>query len=186
MTALSSLSFSLQSNPNWQAQENLGSLGNTLVNRQNPTKLVSLGSVAGSPANNTAGGADELYANTLTISASGTATINLTSFTDACNQTSVSLSRVKAWRFWLLSSSDSSLGNACTGITVGNAGSNPFLFNWGGTTPTQSLGNGEFFEWATPNAAGIAVSGSHENILITNTDSVNAAVVQVVICGGSS
>lgn len=185
--ALSSLQFTGQSNVQWTAKLNQIGFTNPSQNVQQPNKTVTLGSVSGSPANNTVGGADEVYAACVHISASGTATINLQNLTDVVNQPSMAFARVKYWRFGLLSLlDDPTNGSACTGITVGNAGSNPFLFNLGGTTPTFTIHNGSFLEYADQSAAGFTCSSANENILITNNDSVNAAGVLVIICGGST
>ena len=72
---------------------------------------------------------------------------------------------------------DSVNGTACTGVTVGAAGSNPNLMFLNSTTPTFGLLNGDVIAYGTTTAAGITVSSSHCNVLITNTDSGHGAAV---------
>jgi hypothetical protein len=129
---------------------------------------------------------NEVASKIFDISASGTVTVNLQSLLDVLGQTVV-LVRVKGLLFQLLSSADDAEnGTACTGVTIGNAGSHPFLGFLGGTTPTITLGNGEALGWLTPSANGDAVSSTVCNILITNNDATNPAAVQVTVLGADA
>jgi hypothetical protein len=134
----------------------------------------------------TSGQINELASAIFDVTASGTATINLQSLLDVLGQT-VTLVRVKGLLFQLLSmADDASYGTACSGVTIGNAGTHPFLGFLGGTDPTITLGNGEALGWLSPSANGLSVSNTTENILITNTDSTNAAAVQVTLLGADA
>ena len=139
-----------------------------------------------SNANNTALGADEIYSAITSIAAAGNATLNLASLTDMILQTGVSLARVKGYRIQLLSATDDTVnGTACSGITVGNAGVNPFPFTFSVATTTFTLGNGEYIEWATPGTGGIVV-GTGTNLKVANNDAGVAAAVQITLLGGTS
>jgi hypothetical protein len=187
--ALSSLTATFSSTFNYQGTKTETGFANALQNNNSPTKKVSLGTAN---ANSAAGGADEVYAAVLSIAASGNTTINLSSFTDVVNQGSIGFARIKYYRFHLLSTSDDATnGTACTSISIGNAASHPFLFNWtlGGTLPTCTftLSNGEVWEWGSPNGTGLTVtSGSNDQIYIVNNDGTHAAGVLVVLCGGTT
>ena len=137
---------------------------------------------------NVANQINEIYSAILSIAASGTSTINVQSLADIWGNTGVSLVRIKGLLFQLLSTAQDPInGTVCSGVTIGQAGSNPFLMFLTGTTPGMVLGNGEAIGWATPLAAGnTSISGSAKNILITNNDSVNAAAVQVSILGANA
>jgi hypothetical protein len=120
------------------------------------------------------------------IIASGTATINLQSLVDVVGQTTT-LVRVKGLLFQLLSSTDDpTKGTNCSGVTIGNAGTHPFVGFLGGTSQTFTLGNGEALGWLSPSANGLAVTSTAENILITNNDGSNAAAVQITILGADA
>jgi hypothetical protein len=133
-----------------------------------------------------AGQINEVGSKIFSIVASGTATVNLQALADVLGQ-SADLVRVKGLMFQLLSATDDSdNGTACSGVTIGNAGTHPFLGFLGGTTPTITLGNGEALGWLSPSANGLAVSSTVCNILITNNDGSNAAAVQVTVLGADA
>ena len=164
---------------------------------QNPapaiTKSVSTGNVAGSPANNVAGGADLVFSQIMSIAGAGNTVLNLfTGLYDVLGQ-SVSFARVKSLRVRLLSLTDDPTngGNGAGGagassVTVGNA-TNPFVGPLGGTGPNVTLNPGDELYFRNVSAAGWTVSnGVNNNIQILNNDGANAAVVQVTIVGGSN
>ncbi len=123
-----------------------------------------------------AGNVNVLYAAQLTIAASGTTTIDLATLTDYFGN-SIAFVRIKS-----LYIENSSLGKA-SAIAVGNAGSNPFAGIISPGTATISIRNGAcFFVGMAADATAYAV-GTGVNLLITNSDSVNAATVNVVISG---
>ena len=117
------------------------------------------------------------------VSGSGT---NLQSLLDVLGQT-VSLVRIKGLLFQLLSTSDDQAnGTACSGVTVGNAATNANKMFLGAQSHTLVLGNGEAVAWVSPSAAGLAVDGTHLNVLVTNNDVVNSAAVQVTVLGSDA
>src|SRR5262245_48340802 len=70
---------------------------------------------------------NELASKIFNLAASGTTTINLQSLLDVLGTTAV-LVRIKGLMIQLLSATDDpDNGTACSGVTVGNAGSNAFL-----------------------------------------------------------
>ena len=157
----------------------------------NSGQITTLGAQLQSSIINTlAGGADELYVLGSSIAASGTLTINLKNFTDAANQTAVSLARIKYFGIWLLGANQTVgnlAGNACSSVLINGSGaSNPCSLNMGGTNPSQTVTNAGKYEMLDGSAAGLAVSSGTENVLITNNDSVNAAKVVIVFSGGST
>lgn len=130
---------------------------------------------------NVIGGINEEACNILTVPASSSATINLQSLTDVLGFTGIVLVRLKKWLLWLLSPNDDSVaGTSCSGVTIGNAGSNPFPFNFTAATTTFLLngvpaGTGDKEGYATDSAAGFTVSATACNVLVTNNDSSHAA-----------
>jgi hypothetical protein len=138
-------------------------------------------------ANTAANGADQCLSAIFPITASGTTTIDLTSFTDCVGRTAQSFARVKFLFFRNVSlAQDPTYGGSASQVTIGAAGSNPFVMNLGGTTPTKIVKLGEFDAWGTNGATGYTVSGTNKNILITNNDATNAASVEVVVIGGTT
>lgn len=136
---------------------------------------------------NVANGANEGALAILTIAPSGTATINLQTLTDFMNVASVVLIRLKSFFFWLLGTGDDSVnGTVCTGVTIGNAGSNANQLDMGAVTHTRLLTNGDWTAYGTGSAAGLTVSGTHLNILITNTDGTNAAGLMYGLFGATT
>lgn len=135
-------------------------------------------------ANNAALGANECYSAITTIPAGGTATVNLQSLQDICLQSGLLFVRLKAYLIRLLSvSDDATSGTACSGVTINASGTNLNALNG---LSSYALGNGEFLCWATPNAAGITVDGTHFNLEFTNNDVAHAAAVQITLIGGTS
>lgn len=130
---------------------------------------------------------NEIYSVILKPAASGNSLLDLTSLADVFGL-SLNFARVKAIMFQLLSANqDASNGTACTQITIGAAGSHPWLMFLGGTTPTVILKNGEMIAWMTPSSDGSVITGGSNNmLLITNNDTVNAAAVQVTLLGADA
>jgi hypothetical protein len=136
-------------------------------------------------ANNAALGANECVSYLSTIASSSSEDIDLTSLTDICLQSGVSLARVKGYLIRLLSVADDSVnGTACTGVTIDGAGTN--LIALPGLGSSQVLGNGEFIAWATPNAAGVTVDSTHKIIHIVNNDAAHSACIQLTVIGGTT
>ncbi len=145
--------------------------------------------LASTTANAVAGGADLVYSEVITLTASGTSTLNLQSFTDALGRTAQSFTRVKSIEIKLLTTTDTFgtiTGTAASSISIGNAGSDPVALFLDDATTTFSLKNGENIKVESLGAAGWTVDGTHKNILFTNIDGVVGAKVLVQIIGGST
>lgn len=142
-------------------------------------------------ANDAVGGADELVSFLQSIAPGGSATIDLRSVTNILQQTGIALARVKGYKIRLLAASgrgavDPTNGTACSSITVGNAPSNPHPLEMGATTYTYAVGNGGTHQVLDVSAAGVAVTNTSRNVLITNNDVSVAAAVQVTVIGGTT
>lgn len=175
---------------NWTAAKNItGTDYAPINNASNVRKSCSLGTAA---ANAAAGGADELASFIQSIAASGSATIDLTSFTDILNIAASSFVRVKAILIRLMSvADDAAVGTACSGITIGNAASNQFISQsgtgWLSTaTSVIDVPGGGFIAFGVANAAGVAVDGTHKSLKVLNLDGAVAAKVQISLIGGST
>ena len=182
MATLSSLSMTVKLAVSGSGSENVTGY-NALKQTLNIIK--SVGPFTTTIANNAALGADECYSKIITIAASGNTDIDLTSLQDILLQSGLNFARIKAYVIRLLSiADDSSNGTACTGITIDGAGTN--LIALPGLGTAQTLGNGDFLAWATPNASGTTVDGTHKIIHIVNNDSGHGAAVQLTLVGGTS
>lgn len=135
-----------------------------------------------------AGQIQEAYVSLLSIAASGNQVLDLTALTDVLN-TAIGFTGIKGIFIQLLGAADlapdgATAGNACSGITVGNATTAQFSTPIADTaTGTITLANREQFGRCNPSAAGWAVDGSHKNLKILNNDSGNAAKVLVGLQG---
>jgi hypothetical protein len=185
MAALTISSLTMFDGPTWSVSL-LGQLYQ--ANSQQNLFKRRLRTLSSTPGPSAAYGIDALYAKVSTISASGTLTIDLNSFTDVASQTTVAMVRLKAFFIMLLSSEeDSSITYTPTGIVVGGAGSNPHpLVLTDAASDKVTLLGGEPFSWWTPTAAGRTVSSTVKNVLITNSDSTNAAKVAVLLAGSQT
>lgn len=138
-----------------------------------------------------AGQINEAYVALLSIAASGNQVLDLTALTDVLGN-ALTFAAVKAIFIQLLSATDLApdgvtVGNACSGITVGNNATNPF----GGTgyplgdatTSTITLASGEQFGRARDDATGWVVSGTIKSLKILNNDAVLAAKVLIGMQG---
>lgn len=188
--ALDSLAAALTVGLNWTAQKDItGSDYQPLTNATNISKKSTLGTSAN---NNALGGANELASFVQSISASSSATIDLTSLTNILQATGVSLARVKAVVIRLLSATDDSvIGTAASSITIGNNASNDWTSQsgtgWLGTaTSTFVIPNGGVLAFATANAGGVLVDATHKIIKVANADASLAAKVQITLIGGTT
>jgi hypothetical protein len=135
---------------------------------------------------NVPGGINEVATNILIITAGGSATINLQALTDVINQSAVVLVRLKGFAFQLLGTAEDSVnGTACSGVTIGNAPTNGNMLELGAVTHTRKLQNGDWNAHASRQAAGLVVSATALNVLITNNDSVNPAAVLYALYGAT-
>jgi hypothetical protein len=135
----------------------------------------------------------QVYHNVVTVAGSGTTTLDLNSFTNAALETAQAFTKVKAIRFESIANTDLTTNSAS--VTIGAAGSNPFLCFMGGTTPTFKLYLGGCVEFkvgtrlldstgaaVTLADAGATVSATVKNLLFTN-DTANKASILVTIFG---
>lgn len=194
--AISSLTSSLSVQAAWNAVNAITGLSEGVGNSNTVTKRSSLGTAAAAAA---AGGANQVASWIQTISASGSASIDLTSVTNALQQTAVSLARVKAVFIQLLSvADDADIGTAATHVEVGNAASNCWASQsdkgWMKTV-TQNLEDvngvfvipsGGFLAFGTDNAAGVAVDSTHKVLKIANGDGAVTAKVRVTLIGSDA
>lgn len=160
------------------------------VNDTVSKKVTYSTSQANAVASGNTTGSDESYSAITSIAGGGTATLDLTALTDLFGQ-ALNFARVKGIVIQLLSATDDSTvvtgaSTAASQITVGNAALNAFPLPLGALTHTIVLKNGEAFAWTSPTAAGVAVSATAKNLLITNNDGTNTAKVQITLVGGTT
>lgn len=186
MTALSTLSATFTETVNIAGSRAVAGSPSGISGSGNDNQLTQ--TLGTGIANASPGGADEAYSLLLSVVNGTPAVIDLSSFTDITGQTGISLARVKAWRFRLLSATqaaaDGTVGNACSGITVGG-GSTPFGFGLSTASVTFPVDNGGKQENICGGGAGIAVT-TNVHITITNGDAVNTAQVLVTLVGGTT
>jgi len=145
----------------WGAQLTVGGVNTGALSQQLNNLLSYSKTVANTTITGNVSGADEMFLSLETIVNGVPFTLDLQSFTDVCNQAAVSLARLKYFFIYLLASYQTCLsqtGNACSGITLKGGASNPFLFNWGGTMPTQTINNGGWYQYGDGSTTGTAVS----------------------------
>lgn len=117
------------------------------------------------------------FSNSYTLNAgnSRTVTLTLSALTDSLGR-SVPLAKVRAILVYLTTTTSGST------MTVGNAGSNPFLGPLGGTTPTYTLQPGGVWLAVAPSAAGYTVTASSADQIKFNSGS-NDVTFQLFIWG---
>jgi hypothetical protein len=135
-----------------------------------------------------AGQINEVYAALLTIAASGNQVLDLTALIDTLGN-AWAATGIKSIFIQLLGATDTApdgvtVGNGCTGITVGNNATNP----WSAAisdqaTGTITLANGAQFGRARYDAAGWVVDATHKSLKILNNDAVNPALVLIGLQG---
>lgn len=125
-----------------------------------------------------AGQADTVYKKQISLVASGTTTLNLSSLTDDFGD-AIAFARLKCL---YVENSKSALS---TNVAMGDAGSNPFSGMWSPGTAVVNIRNGvSFWSGICMDATGWVVS-TGVNLLFTNSDSVNAALLNILIAGCS-
>lgn len=132
--------------------------------------------------------ANRLYSGLVSLAGGANTTLNLQSLTDQLNL-SLDFVRIKGMQVHLLSTTDNSdIGTNATSITVGGASANQALqgnATYGFFEPanaTLRVFNGGFVSMATPNANGLTIDASHQDLLITNEDpSVTAKIVLTLV-----
>jgi len=189
LTSRMSLSF----NVNAAFTPTPSNLGQT-VNESSPLMTMSISTAA---ANAAVGGGDEFASNIITVTASSSATLDLTSVQNILQTAGVTLARAKEIAFALLSSSnttpayDSVNGTLAASVTLGNNGSNDFISQsgsgWlGSASSTFVIPNGAVMGFMTPSAAGVVVDSTHKIEKITNNDGALTAACQYFLGGGST
>src|ERR1700727_448219 len=112
---ISALAVTVSQAQQWNAQNNITGVVSPTVNASKSTLSQPY---SNGIANNVIGGANQYFVFLTTIAASGTALLDFTSLTNILQQAGVSLARIKAWQFQLLSiAQDSVNGTACTSVT---------------------------------------------------------------------
>jgi hypothetical protein len=127
-------------------------------------------------------GANELYANIVSVPPSASESINLQELVDVLGQT-VSLVRVKGIFIELMTEAEG--GSDASSITIGG-GSEPQPFFMTSGANTWSLNNGSMLMWADNSANGVPVNIGTFNVQIFNNDADNEAYVSVTIIGADS
>jgi hypothetical protein len=194
--ALDSLTATLTAQLGWTAQKNVvGSDYSANVNASTIKKSLAVGTSA---ANAAVGGADELYSAVTSLTASASASIDLTAIADILNQAGISLARVKGILIRVLSATDDNvIGTAAVGVvidgTVTNALSSQSNSGWFSNAAEGAAGgskltvpNGGFVAFGTPSAGGVVVDATHKVIKITNLDGAVTAKCQISVMGGST
>lgn len=140
-------------------------------------------SYASSTLNNgtAAGQANVKYSAQLAIAANGNTTLDLTNLTDNFGN-AISFARIKDMYI------ENSSVDSASAIKVGGAVSNAFTGMWSapGTANNDSyltINNGVCFHMGVDAGATGYPVGTDKNILITNLDGSNAALVNIVIVG---
>ena len=144
---------------------------------------------------NASGQIDTLYQTILSLNASSSTTLILTtagggSLKDLLGNT-ISFTRVKYLVLWLLATGDtgpdnSTTGTACTNVTIGGAGTHPAFegaSKFWSAGATLEVWNGFPFVIGNLNTTGCAITSTTDQFLIVNADSVNAAALVVTIGG---
>jgi len=133
-----------------------------------------------------AGQCNEIFSKINTIAASGTLNLDLSGvLADITNNVPASQSRIIAIMVELLSAAQDTVnGTACSSVTLGAAGSNPWIGGPFGATDTYKINNGGCWLHTDFSAAGLAVTAATADILkILNNDAGVAAAVRVTIFG---
>ncbi len=122
-------------------------------------------------------GFNQLLARIDTIAASGTVTIDVSAYTDLCDN-AVTLSKA----LYLLLIPTGTTGGV---LKLEPGASNGLVWFFSGTTPAISIPvNGVFlFSMAPAVAAGQVIDGSHKTLLLTNTGSVSMSVKTILLGG---
>jgi hypothetical protein len=183
LSGLSSLVSFLQITFGWTAQIN----GPTSSISYNPTvNQNSLNPKTSYTTGSGSGQCNEGTSTILSIAANGSANLDLTNLTDFVGATGVTLARIKAYFFRLLSAAQDAVnGTPCASITVGNGG-NPNPLNLSSGTYTFQINNGAQAAWSDPGATGIVVSGTAKIVKIVNNDGTYAAAIQYGFLGATS
>lgn len=127
----------------------------------------------GTGANN----ANFAWSDKLTITASNSSTIDLSSLTDRFGN-AIAPTIIKLFGVKLVSSTDT----AAT-ISIGNAASNQWVSVIEGTNDLVKIRYGGFAVFGCKDATGYAVSGTNKNLKILNNSATQSVIVDVVVVG---
>ncbi len=167
----STLSFEVAGGANWSLVETTtdGSV------RDNSSSSFDIGWTPGTGA----GQCDKLWHNLRTLAASTPETLDLTNLTTSIFGTNVTANFAHVKGIQIINQ------NAVSGddLTVGAAGSNPFLGPMAGTTPTQLCKAGGVLLWDDPLGAGWSTSSA--NNLKINNGSSHSITYEIVVWGTS-
>ena len=182
--ALSSLSLNASAAVNWTATKNVtGANPNSNSSSANEARA-ALGTGA---AGNAANGLNEEYFSITSIAGSGSATIDLSSFTDILGATGIVGVRTKFIQVELLSTTqDSTNGTAASSITIDATVANGLTSQSGtgwltNATSKFDIPNGGWIQFGCTNANGIAIDSTHKILKVTNNDAGVAAAVKIIV-----
>jgi hypothetical protein len=119
-----------------------------------------------------------------TIAASGSTTIDLvTPAANIVGNTAATLARIFGAILWVPSVDQNvNLGCTSSGITWGNAASDPVALFGIQSTGTAILNSGEFMSWMTPSATGLVpVAAVNCNFLIANNDATSGHTAKPIL-----
>jgi hypothetical protein len=169
--------------PEWAASY----LGQTLASASSASpfkkKKATYTSAAGATA---AYGINSIYANILTVAASGTTTLDMTAIQDISGQTQ-SWARLKAIYALLLGTDDNGgITVQASSLTIGAGASNGHLLFLANASDKVKMEPGMKYSVQDFSAAGKVVTSSLKTIDIINGDSVNSATLALVLGGSLS
>ena len=170
---------------NWTAQANAAN--DTLSPTTNFTTLSKTISFNTATANNTSGGADELYSAVVPVGASGNASVDLLNFQDVVGQNSVALARVKYMSIQLLSTTDDTeVGSNAASISYDATTAGAFAGFFANATSKPIITNGGFFAAGVVSTGGSVVNTGAHIVKIINNDAVLTASALITIFGGTN
>lgn len=184
---LDSLSLTSTINLNWTATKNVAGLQpNTNSQSANKNYAYTSGASATSAL-----GCNEFFASLFTIPSASTVTLDLTAFTDIMGVAATSFARVKFWSMRLLGTADTApdgttVGTTATKITIGNAATNIFPFNFGIASNTVSVDNAGCWSQQMGSTQGITVAAARSAVQIVNNDTNTSAQVLVFFAGNTA
>lgn len=186
--ALNALTLNASAPVNWNAQNNVNGAS---PNQNASSSNEAICNLSSNAADNAPNGADDLYYAIQTIAASGSLSLDLTTFTNVLGVAASVAARVKYIKIGLLSAAQDSVnGTLCTFVkvdaTVVNGLASQSGSGWLEAVSILDIPNSGWVAFGIPNANGIAVDSTHKVIKITNGDSSHAAAVKIVLGLGDS
>ena len=167
--------------PEWAGSYLGRSFGTTGSLSQFKKKKATYGSAVGPTA---AYGVDVLYAEVLTVPASGTVSLDLTAVKDVSGQTQ-SWARLKAlWALLLGTDDNGGISVQASSVTIAPGATNGHLLFLNASTNKYRLVPGRRLAVEDFTASGDVVSSTLKTVDVVNADSVNAATLALVLAGG--